>query len=173
MSGIIGGGVAGAIVLALRAAAKKSKPGLNTNAGNRVARYPLVARALSWFLVLPALAFWLLVSYAPGAQTTTGFIFCSCFTAGVLALFLEFTYTQASWSESEVTYCSVWHKPRVIRWEDIGEVRFSAMLSWVVIRSRSGVVIRFSTLLGGLAELLETLKKQVAPALATSAAEAI
>ena len=168
MSGIIGGLAAGAILLALRSAARNATASSGATSGTRIARYPLAARAVVWVLALISLGVWAILLQVPPDQVRTGVIACSSFTAVVLLLLLEFTCARASWSESGLAYRSPWRKARNINWEDIVEVGFSARLSWILIRSRSGAVIRLPTLLGGLSELLETLKQRAVPALQPS-----
>jgi hypothetical protein len=130
-------------------------------------------RLLPWFLVLIALGFWAIPSQVPPDQIRIGIIVCASLSAGVLSLLLEFTYARASWSESGLMYRSPWRKSRTVNWEDVVEVGYSPRLSWVTIRDRSGTVIRLSTLLGGLTELLQTLKLRTDPALHASIAEAL
>ena len=173
MSGIIGGIAAGAILLALRSAARNATASIGATSGTRVARYPKAARALALFLALIPFGLGFILLQLRPDQLRTGIIACSAMTVGILLLVLEFTCARASWSESGLTYRSPWQKSRTINWEDIVEVGFSAWLSWVVIRSRSGAVVRLPTLLGGLSELLETLKQRGAPALLPSVTDAL
>lgn len=173
MSGVIGGIAAGAVLLILRAAAGNASASIRASNGTRIARYTTVARALPWFLALIALGLWAALLQAPPDQLRTGLIVCVSLSVGILLLFLEFTFARVAWSESGLMFHSPWRKSRKINWQDVVEVRFSARLSWVVVRSRSGTVIRLPTLFGGLGELLETLKRRVAPSLHASIDEAL
>jgi len=174
MSGIIGGVIGGIIVLLLRLVARRARTTTGIESRTHVARYPLIARALTWFLTLIPLGLWAaLVAATPDrSQVNIGIIVCGSLTAAVVVLLLEFNYFRLSWSDARITSRSPWRKVRTIDWPDIVEVRFSKAANLILIRDRCGTVVRISTLVAGLSELLQALRYHAAPSLQPSIDEA-
>ena len=174
MSGIIGGIVAGVIVILLRLAARNAGTTRGIDSRTHVARYPFIARAVTWFLALIPLGLWtaLVLATPDRSQVNTGVLVCGSLTAAVLVLLLEFNYARFSWSNTRLASRSPWRKLRTIEWLDVVEVRFLKAAKLVLIRDRSGVVIRISTLVGGLSELFQALRYHAAPSLQPAIDEA-
>lgn len=159
MSGIIGGIVAGILVVSLRLAARNASAAFDAGDGTRIARYPFIARAATWMLMLVPLGLWLaLFTVTAADQVVIGAAVCCCLSVAALILLLEFNLARASWSESGLVFHSSWRKARSIDWKDVTDVRFSTVASWVAVRGSSGVRIRLSSLLVGLADLFEALR---------------
>jgi hypothetical protein len=167
MSGIIGGILAGTIVLILKSVARNAGATRSIDSRIRIARYPFIARAFAWLLALIPLGLWaaLVLATPVRSQVNTGIVVCGSLTAAALVLLLEFNYARLSWSDARLTSRSPWRRTRTIDWLDVVEVRFLKTANLISIRDRSGVVIRIPTLVGGLGELFHALRYHAAPSL--------
>ncbi len=172
MSGIIGGIVAGIVIVFIRFAARNASASVEGASGTRIARYPVVARGFTWILALVPVGLWVALFKATADQVGIGIMVCLAMSTAALSLLLEFNLARATWSESRIVSHSPWRKERSINWEDVAEVRFSSAANWIVIRDQSSVRIRLPTLFGGLAELLQTLKSNAPQSLGPSIDEA-
>jgi hypothetical protein len=70
-----------------------------------------------------------------------------------------------SWTPSRVVFFSPWRGMRTLRWEDFTRVEFSDTAGWFALRSRDGVVIRPSMMLGGLVEFFADMRDYASPSL--------
>jgi hypothetical protein len=166
MSGVIGGLVAGAAMLLFRMAARNARASFDGASGTHVGRYPLIARAFTWLLMLVPVGLWIaLLKVTPADQLVVGSCVCSVLTIVALSLLLEFNFARVTWSESGLVFHSPWTKVKKIEWRDITQVHFSVAANWLVISGREGARIRISSLLGGLRDLFQTLHANAAPAL--------
>ena len=173
MSGIIGGIVAGILVVSFRFAARNASAALDAADGTRIARYPFIARAATWMLILVPLGLWLaLFTVTAADQVVLGAAVCRCLSVASLTLLLEFNLARACWSESGLVFHSPWCKARRIDWKDVSDVQFSTIANWVAIRGSSGVRIRLSSLLVGMADVFEALRSGAPRTLGPSIDEA-
>ncbi|HEX4341375.1 MAG TPA: PH domain-containing protein [Polyangiaceae bacterium] len=135
--------------------------------GDRIARYTGVARGI----VIAVFAFLFAGSAFAISQQSTRYallvtcVECSAFLLLGAALVLEMTRVEARCSVCELRLSSPWSGERKLRWDDVVHVRFSRAANWFVLRGRDGTKIRLATLLGGLPELLDDLKRRADPAL--------
>jgi hypothetical protein len=166
MSGIIGGIFAGCIVQLVRIVARNASASFDGASNTHVARYPLIARAITWLLMIVPVGLWVaLLTVTAADQVVVRGCVCLALTAAAVILLREVNVARATWSESRLVFQSPWRKAQSIGWQDVTEVYFSRAASWVVIRGRAGVRIRLSSLLGGLPELFQALRANAAPAL--------
>jgi len=165
MSGIVGGIFAGMLVLVFRVAATNARARFDVASGAHVARYPLVARAFTWLLMVVPIGLLVALLTVTENQFFVGACVCLVAMAGALSLLLEFNFARATWSESCLVFQSPWCKVRSIAWDEVREVQFSRAASWLVIRGGAGVRIRLSSLLGGLPDLFQSLRTYGPPEL--------
>lgn len=165
--------VAGVAVSAMAAAAKRARPSIDPRTGNPRLRYPLSHRLILWLLTAGlALAIVVPVIAKPENRSPKALINI----AAILGLFVpllayllpETSRVSITWSHEEIVSHSPWTGTRVVRWQDVARVRFSHVAACFVIESRSGTVVRVSTMLSGLPAFAKALRERLDPSVYAS-----
>jgi hypothetical protein len=140
-------------------------PALAAPAGGVVLRYRSFLRVFAWVVALgiPALVIFLMVRVPVRDTADPWWAGALMLGFGVLdgLLLLETERTEVALSEQGIKGVSPWRGQREFSWGQVGEVSFSGLNRWFVVRDLHGSAIRVSLFMDDVRRFVAEVKKHV------------